>query len=314
MQKDICSVKLTRRDQNKKIPFKGSFVIATYQRPEILENVLESIYNCELSQKYFKIIVLQGKDSKSLEIINSYLDDMTILVRVSGIDKTPLENITNNYLTALSIAFDYCDSDFAIEIEDDSLISNQSLIFIEHIFALYNSHPKFRGINLGSHEVDPKLIGTYSLLRTGLHASHGVITKKSWKHMSKKRIRNRIKRNPMDSTIEWYWKTGFAVTPNLSLCKNFGWLKGTHASKNPNDSHFLKISDSYDIAVKCENWILYNVKHSWIPNPVIYRTIDNPQFLVKFILDAAWQTHFGCKIKSVVQQVKKRIKTLLHLN
>lgn len=310
MKNSKYSIKLKDGREKDRIPCRGSFVIATYRRPEILENVLQSIYNCDNSNNYFKIVVLQGKDSTSLEIINKYLDDMTILVRVSGIEKSPLENITNNFLTALSIAFDYCNSDFAIEIEDDSFISNQSLHFIEYIYAVYRKKSKFRGINLGSHEVDPNLVGTYSLLRTGFHASHGVITKNSWNYMSKNRIKNRIKREPMDATIEWYWKTGFVATPNLSLCTNLGWLNGTHASKNPNDSHFRRISESFKAAGQCDNWELYNIQHSWVPNPLIYRPIDNPRFIIKFILDAAWKTKFGCTLKFWRQQIKRKVQIL----
>jgi hypothetical protein len=217
---------------------KGAFVLATYQRPEILGKVLQSIYGANNSSDFHKVIVFQGNNEKSLDIINRFKDEATILIRVSGKDKSPLENITNNYLLGLEVAFEYLAVDYAIEVEDDSVIAPHTLDFIDQIYKKYNSKRKFRGINLGSYESRRELNGTYSLLRTGFHATHGVIVRRSWKFISRRRITTRIRTSPLDSTVEAYWKTGFSVTPNLSLCENFGWLNGTHASINSKDIHY----------------------------------------------------------------------------
>jgi len=292
--------------------FRGAFVIATFRRPELLESVLRSIYGAELSNKYYKVIVFQGGDSKSLEIINSYHDKMTILVRVSGENKTALENITGNYMTGLAIAFDYCRADFAIEVEDDSIISSFALNFIENVLGKYYRSPKFRGINLGSYENLPEYAGTYSKLRTGFHATHGVITYKSWKYLSKPKIKNLIRTNPLDSTVESFWKTGYVITPNLSLCENFGWVKGTHASSNSSDLHYQKMTDSFNNSRKPAKWVLKNIDHTWQPKPIRYRFYENPEFIIKFLLDSAWQTRIGCKIKTLKKILKNKLKTLIH--
>ena len=124
--------------------FKGAFVLATYQRPEILSTVLQAIYGADNSSNYNKVIIFQGNDEKSLEIINHFKDEATILVRVSGKDRSPLENITNNYLMGLEIAFEYLAVDYVIEVEDDSVIAPHTLEFIDQIF----SHLAFHSIKV----------------------------------------------------------------------------------------------------------------------------------------------------------------------
>lgn len=301
----------TRIRRNESIEKKGAIVLATFRRSELLEKVLNSIYGAKNSEKYYKVIVFQGNDPASLEIINSYLDEMTIFVRVSGKGRSPLENITSNYMTALDIAFEYCHADYAIEIEDDSLIAPFALNFIDEMFSRYGNKTHFRGVNLGSYESDPKLAGTYSKLRTGFHATHGVITRNSWAYLSKQRIRSRIRSNPLDSTVEAFWKSGFVITPNLSQCENFGWVNGTHASSKSDNPHYLKLSTSYTLAKETEEWVLRNIDHSWHPKPIQYRSFHNIRFLLKLMVDEAWNTSLGCKIKSYVSATKRKVKSVI---
>jgi hypothetical protein len=292
--------------------FKGAFVLATYQRPEILATVLQAIYSARNSSIYNKVIIFQGNDEKSLEIINQFKDEATILVRVSGKGKSPLENITNNYLLGLEIAFEYLAVDYAIEVEDDSVIAPHTLEFIEQIFEKYKSNRKFRGINLGSHENQQELVGTYSLLRTGFHASHGVIVRRSWKFISRRRITARIRTSPLDSTVEPYWKTGFSVTPNLSLCENFGWLNGTHASNDSKDIHYQSISESFHAQSKPTEWSELTVEHAWNPRPLKYRWADNGKFQIYYLLDAVKKTQIGTKIRGNIKVAKSFLKQRLH--
>jgi hypothetical protein len=291
--------------------FKGAFVLATYQRPEILSKVLQAIYGADNSSIYNKVIIFQGNDEKSLEIINHFKDEATILVRVSGKDKSPLENITNNYLMGLEIAFEYLAVDYVIEVEDDSVIAPHTLEFIDQIFEKYKSNRKFRGINLGSYENRQELIGTYSLLRTGFHATHGVIVKRSWKYISRRRITTRIRTSPLDSTVEPYWKTGFSVTPNLSLCENFGWLNGTHASNDSKDIHYKSISASFQAQTRPKKWNELTIEHTWNPNPRKYRWVDNWKFQIYYLMDVVKKTHTGIKIGESIKVTKSSLKQRL---
>ena len=291
--------------------FKGAFVLATYQRPEILSKVLQAIYGADNSSIYNKVIIFQVNDEKSLEIINHFKDEATILVRVSGKDKSPLENITNNYLMGLEIAFEYLAVDYVIEVEDDSVIAPHTLEFIDQIFEKYKSNRKFRGINLGSYENRQELIGTYSLLRTGFHATHGVIVKRSWKYISRRRITTRIRTSPLDSTVEPYWKTGFSVTPNLSLCENFGWLNGTHASNDSKDVHYKSISASFQAQTRPKKWNELTIEHTWIPKPRKYRWVDNWKFQIYYLMDVVQKTHTGTKIGESIKVAKSSLKQRL---
>jgi hypothetical protein len=288
--------------------FKGAFVLATYQRPEILGKVLQAIYTANKSSDFEKVIVFQGNNEKSLEIINQFKDEATVLVRVSGKDKSPLENITNNYLLGLEIAFEYLAVDYVVEVEDDSVIAPNTLEFIDEIYKKYNSKRRFRGINLGSYENREDLDGTYSLLRTGFHATHGVIVRRSWKFISRRRITTRIRTSPLDSTVEAYWKTGFSVTPNLSLCENFGWLNGTHASGNSKDIHYQSISESFNLQTGTKIWSESTVEHSWNPKAITYIWKDNLKFQINYWVDALKKTHLGVKIDNGLKVAKKSLK------
>ena len=234
---------------------KGAFVLATYQRPEILGKVLQSIYGANNSSDFHKVIVFQGNNEKSLDIINGFKDEATILIRVSGKDKSPLENITNNYLLGLEVAFEYLAVDYVIEVEDDSVIAPHTLDFIDQIYKKYNSKRKFRGINLGSYESRRELNGTYSLLRTGVHATHGVIVRRSWKFISRRRITTRIRTSPLDSTVEAYWKTG-------------GY----------DETHMF--AEDYWVSQKAEKMVIHKTKGVWTSA----RRFKNKGFFYMFLL------------------------------
>lgn len=290
---------------------KGAVVIATFRRPELLRRVLDSIYTAKASEGIFKVIVFQGDDKKTLEIIEEYRNEETTLIRVSGNDKSPLENITHNYLLGLSIAFESLGADYAIEIEDDSLIADVTFLFINQIYHQYRNQRKFRGINLGSHEVKSDFTGTYSLLRSGFHASHGVITLKSWKFISKPRVIKRIRKNPLDATVEAYWKTGFSVTPNLSLCENFGWLKGTHASQDASDSHYRRISASLRAGTDGNRWVRKDIFHSWEPSPRKYKKSQDLYHFYKYLADELNKTALGTKWEICLKKFKAKLKPYL---
>jgi hypothetical protein len=70
--------------------------------------------------------------------------------------------------------------------------------------------------------------------------------------------------SPLDSLMENYLKRGYMITPNRSRFKDNGW-NGTHAPKNPRDSYYRTIEESwtgYDME-SVESYIRFDQQHSW---------------------------------------------------
>ena len=207
---------------------------------------MESIYSADHSSSVRKLITYQSGYSEVSKIILKYEDALTSVLRVDGLGRTKLQNINFNYWNGFTVAFGTYKADWVLCVEEDSILSSDVFSFIDDIYGRYKKERFFRGINLGSLEVDTALIGSYSLQRYGFHGQSGVITKRSWNTLNRIGVGRKIKEFPFDSATEKYWKTGYMITPNLSKSLNFGWIDGTHVSSNPNQEHFLEMRKSWE--------------------------------------------------------------------
>lgn len=242
---------------------RGAIILSTFNRFDLLHKCLSSIFAADKSSEILKIFVLQGYFSESREIVEYFQDNKTTVICVEGLYKTPLENIMKNYMMAIDMAFNNFDCDWILELEDDSVIAEDSLIFIDKIYKLFEGDPHFRGINLSTTNSDKRFNNSYSKLRSSFHGHAGVIPKKSWEKINKRSLRKKLSKYPFDWCVEPYWKTGFTVTPNVSRCMNFGWIQGTHASNDPNQEIFIQLMKSWKSWAKQENFYLFNIKHFW---------------------------------------------------
>jgi hypothetical protein len=262
----------------------GVVVLSAFSRNILLDQCLASIYAADESDSIRKLITHQAGFPEVENVISKFEDSMTSVLRVDGVGRTKLQNINFNYWNGFSVAFKTYEADWVLCVEEDSILSPDVFTFIDYIYNKYSGSRFFRGVNLGSEECDPSLNGTYSLLRYGFHGSAGVITRKTWNSLKIIRTASKLGHSPFDSATERYWQTGFMVTPNITKTMNFGWIGGTHADSDPNQPHFVKMSESWKISEVSPNFTLYNLKHSWGNGCTIYRLRDFPFYFSRFII------------------------------
>jgi hypothetical protein len=269
----------------------GAIVLATFSRSKLLKECLKSIYSDPDARLCHKVIVLQTGSLEVEKIVGKYSDEKTIVVRVDGTGKSPLANITSNYWKGLQVAFDVIGVDWVLELEDDAIISKDTIKFIRYAFGKYGSSYLFRGVNLGSLEI-AKEKGGYSLLRSSFHADSGMMTKLSWKIIKLMRIKNRLMNTPLDWNIEPFWKTGFVVTPNNSKCMNYGWINGTHVEANPNQEHFRKLDRSWKLKDWTPPYSHKQIQHSWPNADKEFALSQEPKYIIQFMFSIISHSYF----------------------
>lgn len=208
-------------------------------------------------------------EKKVLELKSNF----DLIVETSGTRETVLANINFNRILGMRLAFEDFEADFALGIEEDATVSPDSLLFIETVFNQHRNKRNFMGINLGSIESrDRNDISGYSRLRYGLQGQAGGLKKSTWRRCEKL-FKNFDDANiGWDSRIEYYLKTGYMVTPNVSRMCDFGWLDGTHATSNPDDFHFKSLRDNWISHALAETLVYKEIptQHKWRTDAVLF--------------------------------------------
>jgi hypothetical protein len=222
--------------QNKKI-----IVIFCHSRAELLNKCFNSLKKANGIDSW-KVTVVNQKGFTAVEkIIKRHSDFINNLIITEPIYGFPLGNINNNRILGTKFAFEVLGAEYLLGIEEDNLISVDALDFIDFVYKKYKDNNAFRGINLGSVEYGKKLSGkTYSLLRSGLHGSAGVLTRRTWNTIKQKDLLEfnlADRHSAWDGKIEFFLKSGFMVTPNLSRNLDLGH-GGTFAPPNKSDPYF----------------------------------------------------------------------------
>ena len=129
------------------------------------------------------------------------------------------------------------------------------------------------GINLGS--VEPRSehdLKGYSRLRYGLQGQAGGVTKIAWKRCHGLLKDYDIENMGWDSRLEFYLKTGFMVTPNVSRMNDYGWINGTHSSADSNNIHFQLLRQS-QFEGTLDSELVYEeipIHHTWRKDVTLY--------------------------------------------
>ena len=284
---------------------RGAIVISTYSRAALFEKCIKSIYGASKNENYQKIIIVQKGNLEILKTVRQYIDQKTTIVNIDGKNKSALENICFNYFLALNLAFEVYQCDWVLEIEDDTVISDDTFIFIENIVNKYLNNKKFRGINLGSTNKEVEFNNSYSLLRNSFHASQGVLTRQSWKKIKSRRIRKKIGKFPLDWCIENYWKTGFVVTPNISRCMNYGWVDGTHVSRDPEQDLFIRLMGSWEAYKPQLDFKLKNIEHFWNGNVPEYESREDLKYFIKYVISFFTQNSLFIELYKRLRNLKR---------
>lgn len=252
---------------------RGLILVNIYSRNVEAKRCLNHIFKANQSLNFPILVVHQVGNPRVSQMIKTYRHRIKYLIEVDGKNLSALENINRNRILGYSIGFDWINCDWVLAVEEDTLISKDSIFFVEQMFNSYHDKLFFRGINLGSREpFQSDLLATYSLLRYGIHGQASAITRKTWDHFDKKTLLQKSPSVPFDSQIENYLKSGFMVTPNLSRYMDIGW-NGTHAPKDRQSTYYTELKNSYvkNFDVRQNAYFRKDMSHSWRNDVEIYK-------------------------------------------
>jgi hypothetical protein len=264
---------------------KKAIVIFAYARAELLRDSIQSILGAAGSQDWSKVIVCQLGHEDVERVVREFENKFDLVLRLKGQHETTLGNINQNRLAGTSICFDLFKSEIVLGIEEDTMIGYDALAFIDQMVARYGSKSAFRGVNLGSHETKTEgNLYTYSLLRFGLHGQAGVLTRRTWKKLSARKLLDNISAEGYDSWMEYCLKSGFMVTPNASRFLDRGWI-GTHTPADSMHPYFEKQRFSWvgTNAFTIGDFERADLVHSWRKDATTYRRRHSIFFILRRI-------------------------------
>jgi hypothetical protein len=244
--------------------YRGAVLVVAFNRPNELRKCLSSIVS-QTSLDCPLVVFHQIGNESVKEVLDEYESKIHKLVSFTRLGETPLENINTNRILGYEYCFGFLKSDWVLGVEDDIELGADALKFVSEMFHLHHKKIFFRGVNLGSYEIEEQAsLEGYSKLSYGLHGQAAAVSKRTWQHFSPKKLLNNAKTIPLDGAMENFLKTGYMVTPNRSRYLDNGW-NGTHAPKDPNDSYFKKLRESW---VGSEPFFvgtyqLQQMKHRW---------------------------------------------------
>jgi hypothetical protein len=290
-------------------------VVFCHSRALLLDQCLSSLKNAYGFNEWHLIVIQQTGFLSVDKVLKKHTQMIHTLVSIKPNFSLPLSNINYNRVIGTKYAFEFLNAEYVLGIEEDNLVSKDSLIFIDRIYDGHKSNIAFRGINLGSVEHHKSISkNSYSLLRFGLHGSAGVLTKKSWKYIQRHNLFNFDLNNSSlawDANIEFYLKSGYMVTPNITRNLDLGY-GGTFAPRNKNDEYFVSIKKSWleNSRDRYTGYEKNQIKHNWRKDAIAYRKRDS------FIYILRRNTILGNLIKNLVMNsvLSKTMKKVIHVN
>jgi hypothetical protein len=231
----------------------GSIGVATYSRPELLNQCLSSIIRAKGSRDIPLLVVHQVGNKEVAKIISEWRSHIQLLIEFESIGKSALQNINYNGTLLRTIAFESMGSDWFLGVEEDVVIGGDSIAFIECMMDKYDGKRAFRGVNLGSNLPKQNFyLNCYSRMRFGMQGQASAITKSTWEKFEFKRLVNDSSWNGFDGIVENKIKSGFMCTPLSSRYLDRGW-HGTHGFGDPNHVYYRQFERSFvDLAPDSE--------------------------------------------------------------
>lgn len=260
---------------------KNKFIVVfCHSRATELDKCLTSLKNAKSFSSWKLIVVQQYGNNEVDKILAKHRQITHAFIGVKPRYNSVLGNINNNRILGMNMAFKEFNADCVFGIEEDNQISTDALEFIDFISETYKNKKHFRGINLGSVEYGKHLTGSgYSLLRSGMYGSAGCLTRRTWFAIEKKGLLSfdfNDSSKPWDAVIEFYLKSGFMVTPNLSKNLDIGY-GGAFSPKNSNHHFFVSNRRSWTQSKKSKSLKYQHVQipHNFKKDIVAYKGILN---------------------------------------
>lgn len=194
---------------NKKI----SIFITSYNRKEMLLNLLSKLELIENFKKVNLLLILQDYDLRFINQIKSQYKSILILRTKKLPDSNAVNNTNRNVYFGFKYLFEKLNTEIAIHLEDDLIVSKDFINFFLHTFNLYKNEKKFFAINAFSRENKIFLYqNTYSKYYYGIGKGWG-IGLKSWLIFKKQLSKSIVYRENFyfDSIIENLIKNNYYV-------------------------------------------------------------------------------------------------------
>lgn len=223
----------------------GAIFVSTFSRAAELDDCLRNIVAARGNLDIPLIVIHQIGSSLVAEVIERWRSEIQVLVQTINTGTSALQSINLNGLLGREIAFTWLAAEWCVGVEDDVLISKDSLKLCMFLFKKHHKDPFFRGVNLGSKRpFDPAFNDKYSKVIFGIHGQASLITRRTWKKFNPDKLRRLSSIEGQDAVMEHFIKTGYMCTPCNSRYLDRGW-NGTHAPKDPNHSHYVDLQNSY---------------------------------------------------------------------
>lgn len=261
-------------------------VVFCHSRAKLLNQCLSSIVSANGFNDWSLVVVHQKGYVGVDKVLNNFKNYIHTLISVEPTFNFALGNINYNRILGTKFGFEVLNADYLLGVEEDNLISIDALNFIDFVYKKYEKYNSFRGINLGSIEFGTSVKKEgYSLLRFGQHGSAGVLTKKTWRKIKKKKLFEFDSNNAnfaWDAKIEFYLKTGFMVTPNLSRNLDLGY-GGSFAPASKTDPYFYAIQRSWFNSKTNLNsqYRQIQMKHSWRKDSVEFKRVHSVIYFMR---------------------------------
>ena len=271
---------------------KGVVVLSTYARADLLSKCLKSIESAYGFEEVDLLVIHQVGFDDVKKVLEKHKNNMRMLVTVRSKSKSALYNINRNRLLSYLMGFNLLNADWVFGVEEDVEIHKNALNFISKTFDFHHTDRYFRGINLGSRNLDREIPpSSYSKLRYGLHGQAGVISRKTWSKISLNQIMREIHKEPLDGLVESYLKTGYMVTPNHSMFIDRGW-NGTHAPSDSADPYYSELKSSFELnGSENGQFDLHDIEPNWREDCIVFHhkadfefKLRHAKFRLKFFL------------------------------
>lgn len=265
---------------------KGAILLLTHSRANMLSELINNIDSLEDRKNHPLIVVRQLGDESVGKVLDDCRSKINMLIELDGSAGSVPQNISANRIAGYAAGFDAYNVDWILAVEDDVLLSSDTLTFIDYIFEKYKKNRKFRGINLGSKLVKSE-IGKNSFCKTrfGIYGQGSMITIKTWRKLKKFNLISVALTTHWDSAFEYYVKTGFMVAPNNSRYIDRG-VNGTHMGSHESENYFSDLEGSF-VGFEHEapaTYINRDLGYRWREDLKKYSFYDNVKYSAYFFL------------------------------
>lgn len=221
-------------------------VVFCHSRDALLNACLQSIISAKAFENWDLVVVQQEGSLAIQNVLGSVSEEISYLLKFKPVGEQPLENINFSRVIGTDFAFRTLGAEIVLGIEEDTLISNDALKFIELAHELHHKDRNYRGINLASfYPYSATEMNAFAKLRFGLVGQAGALSRKSWKELDFPHLLTLRNSEEWASHIEGYLKTGFMVHPVLSRMLDQGWGGTSDPNSLPTNSYFTRIRTSF---------------------------------------------------------------------